>query len=126
MELTAPLVNHLTDVMAGETCQGKLIGNLYQENYSFTVRARGILGNMTYFLNKYRRDRFPVADKFFNRCLRDFKVIASVGQLHFELSTCELVIGEKSQLAQLRGKHLLEKKVFSAIKNMLVVGKIYF
>jgi hypothetical protein len=126
MELTAPLVNHMTDVMAGETCQGKLMGNLYQENYLFTLRAQGILHNMTYFLNKYRRDGFPVADRFFNRCLRDFKEIASVGELHFQLSTCDLVIGEKSQLNQLRGKHLLEKKVFTAIKNMLVVGNIYF
>ncbi len=67
-----------------------------------------------------------MADRFFNRCLRDFKEIASVGELHFQLSTCDLVIGEKSQLNQLRGKHLLEKKVFTAIKNMLVVGNIYF
>jgi len=42
----------MTDVMAGETCQGKLMGNLYQENYLFTLRAQGILHNMTYFLNQ--------------------------------------------------------------------------
>ena len=117
MELATPLVNHLSDVMIGEACQRRLIGNLYHENYTYCNRTRGILANMTYFLNKYRRTGFPVADQFFYRCLRDFKEIADVAKLHFDLPTCELMIGEKSKLHQLKGKHLLKRKAFESIKE---------
>jgi len=116
MELATPLVNHLSDVMIGEACQRRLIGDQYHKNYKYCNRTHGILTNMTYFLNKYRTG-FPVADQFFYRCLRDFKEIADVAKLHFDLPTCELMIVQKSKLHQLKGKHLLKRKAFESIQE---------
>jgi len=103
MDLLGPLVNHLTDVIIGETCQRRLMGDGGNNDYKFMVRARGYMANMAYFLNKYRRTGFPVADAFFSQTLQDFREVAAVAMHHFNLPSCELMLVEKSRLLELRG-----------------------